>query len=88
MKRILGAIAITMAVPGFAQTVPSTDPHAINAQHHASQGQQQHKHSMKEMQRHCQDMMKVHANTDKRAEKAAAKIDAEFNGNGHQGHNH
>ena len=88
MKIILGAIAFAVATPGLAQMAPPTEPHASNAQHHAAQGQQQCKHGMNEMQKHCQDMMKDHAKADKRAKKAAAKIDAEFNGNGHQGHNH
>ena len=88
MKRILAANLFLLAVPGFAQEVPSTDPHANNVEHHASQGQEPCKHGTAETQRHCQDMMKDHAKAEKRAKKAAAKVDAEFNGNGHQGHNH
>lgn len=88
MKRIFGAIAFTLAVPGFAQVAPSTDNHAHNAQLQAGHGHQQCKHDMEEMQQHCLDVMKEQARADKLAKKAAAKLDAEFNGNGHQGHNH
>ena len=42
MKTIFGAIALTFAVPAFAQAAPATDPHAGHAQH---QGMDHSKHS-------------------------------------------
>ena len=33
MKTIFGAIALTFAVPAFAQAIPATDPHAGHARH-------------------------------------------------------
>jgi hypothetical protein len=33
MKTIIGAIALTLAVPAFAQAAPATDPHANHAKH-------------------------------------------------------
>ena len=33
MKTFLSAMALTLAVPTFAQTVPATDPHANHAAH-------------------------------------------------------
>jgi hypothetical protein len=33
MKTIISAIALTFAVPAYAQTAPAADPHAGHAQH-------------------------------------------------------
>ena len=88
MKMVLGAIALLMAVPGAAQTAPSTDPHANHAQHHAAPCQQPEKNGMDDMQKHCRDMMKDHAKAGRHTKMSAADIDEDFNGNGHQGHNH
>lgn len=88
MKMLLGAIALAMAVPGIAQTAPSTDTGANDPQHHAAQGQQQVECSKEDMRQHCEDVMNDQAKADRLAKKRAAKLDAEFNGNGHQGHKH
>lgn len=65
MKTIIGAIALTLAVPAFAQAAPAADPHAGHAQHQAApqQGAQPKdhaQHSMADMHKHCQEMMKHH----------------------------
>ena len=67
MKTLIGAIALTLAVPAFAQTAPAADPHAQHkgmdqSQHQGmdhSKHQDQAKH-MEEMHKHCQEMMKHH----------------------------
>ena len=48
MKMIFGAIALTFAVPAFAQTTPAADNHADHAKHEMS------KHDCKE----CCEKMK------------------------------
>ena len=53
MKTIIGAIALTFAVPAFAQTAPATDPHAQHQGMDHSQ-HQQGKHDCKE----CCEKMK------------------------------
>ena len=88
MKMLFGAIALTIAIPAVAQTAPSTGTHANAMQLHAAQGQQQLECSKEEVHRHCQDMLNDQAKADRLAKKRAAKLDAEFNGNGHQGHKH
>jgi hypothetical protein len=53
MKTIIGAIALTLAVPAFAQTAPAADPHA----QHKGMDHSQHqagKHDCKE----CCEKMK------------------------------
>ena len=51
MKTVLGALALTLALPALAQTAPATDPHAGHAQHgqHHGAGKQdapaQHDHA-------------------------------------------
>lgn len=85
MKTIIGALALTLAVPAFAQSAPATDPHAshkgMDHSQHQAAGQQQHqdhaKH-MEEMHKHCQDMMRHHRNH-------GAKTSAETKGE-HRGH--
>jgi len=42
LKYILGAAALTIAAPVFAQTAPVADPHAGHAQHAQGPGPQQH----------------------------------------------
>jgi hypothetical protein len=56
MKTILGAIALTLAVPAFAQAAPATDPHASHAQHQGMDHSKQSgaKHDCKE----CCEKMK------------------------------
>lgn len=88
MKMYFGAIALTLAVPGFACPVSSADPHTNQAGLLAVQGQNQIKCGKPDRHEHCQDMMNDQANADRLAKKRAAKLDAEFNGNGHQGHKH
>ena len=83
MMTIFGAIALILTVPAGAQADP-VGPAAC----HAIQGQQLGKHSMDDMHKSCRKMMKQHAKLDRGAKTEAEKLDAEVNGNGHQGHNH
>lgn len=77
MKTIFGAIALTLAVPAFAQTAPAADPHA----RHQGMDHSQHgptKHDCKE----CCEKMK---GTDKKAEAKPASAGAGAH-HGHGGH--
>ena len=92
MKTVIGALALMLAVPAAAQTVPATDPHAGHAQHQPAGGQQgdaaHHDHAKMmdgckkamaegKCKEHCEAMMKQHG-----AAAPAAKADA------HAGHAH
>ena len=86
MKAILGAIAISLAVPAFAQTAPETGASAG-----ADQAQLQPAkclHSAEDADKHCHDMMMHHGKVGRREKTKAEQLTAEVNGNGHQGHNH
>ena len=78
MKTLISAIALTLAVPAFAQTAPATDPHA----QHKGMDHGQGKHDCKE----CCEKMKGKDGKmecmDKKAEAKPAPTDA----SAHQGH--
>ena len=86
MQMIIGAIAFTLAVPAIAQTAPATNPHAGHSVSQAPQDGPHGKHSMADMHKSCRDMMKHHERKGSKTE--AERMDADVNGNGHQGHNH
>ncbi|MCL6698453.1 hypothetical protein LZ496_06610 [Sphingomonas sp. NSE70-1] len=88
MITIFGAIALSLAVPAPAQSAPLAGQPANHSHCQAAQGQQAHKNGMAEMHKGCPDMMKHHAKMGRRAKTEAERLDAEVNGNGHQGHNH
>ena len=88
MKTIFGAIAITLAVPAIAQTAPLAELQAKNSPCQTSPVHQQDKQNFDVMHKACRDTMKHHARMHRKAKTEAEKLDAEFNGNGHQGHNH
>ena len=79
MKTIIGAIALTFAVPVVAQTAPAANAPA----HHSlvQAGQQQGKHSMEDMHKACQDMMKHHGKMLHGVKSEGERADAEVNGN-------
>ena len=87
MKMILGAIALTFAVPAVAQTAPARDPHAGHSMpagiDHSQH--QQGKHDCKE----CCEKMKGKDGKmecmDKRGEAKPASTDASAH-QGHSGH--
>ena len=84
MKTIVSAIALTFAVPAFAQTAPATDPHAQHQGMDHSK-HQQGKHDCKE----CCEKMKGKDGKmecmDKKAEAKPASADASTH-QGHAGH--
>ena len=75
MKTILGAIALTLAVPAFAQAAPAADPHAQHQGMDHSQG----KHDCKE----CCEKMK---GKDGKMECMEKKGEADAAKSGHAGH--
>jgi hypothetical protein len=81
MKTLISAIALTLAVPAFAQTAPAADPHAQHKGMDHSQ-HQQGKHDCKE----CCEKMKGKDGKmecmDKKSEAKPASTDA----SAHQGH--
>ncbi len=86
MKTIIGAIALTLAVPAFAQTAPAADPHAQHkGMDHSQHGQA--KHDCKE----CCEKMKGKDGKmecmDKKAEAKPASTDASAHQD-HDGHAH
>jgi hypothetical protein len=92
MKTLFGALALILAVPAVAQSVPATNPHAGHTQHKQSQqggGQQTDDHAKMmddckkamadgKCEEHCKAMMEKHA----AAAKAATAPEA------HAGHAH
>jgi hypothetical protein len=80
MKTLIGAIALTIAVPAMAQTAPATDPHAG----HSEQGKA--KHDCKE----CCEKMKGKDGkmecTEKKGDADAAKSGHADHQGGHSGH--
>ena len=84
MKTLLGAIALALAVPAFAQTAPAADPHAQHKGMDHSQ-HQQGKHDCKE----CCEKMKGKDGKmecmDKKGEAKPASTDASTH-QGHTGH--
>ncbi len=84
METIIGAIALALAVPALAQSAPAADQSHCQA----AQVRQKHESSNEGMLKSCPDMMKLHAKMGRKAKTEAERIDAEVNGNGHQGHNH
>lgn len=90
MKTLIGAIALTFAVPALAQTAPAADPHAGHAQHQAAgqkgaQQHQDHAKQMAEMHKHCQEMMKHHGKMDHGAKPGATGSPAPGAHTGHHG---
>ena len=86
MKTIIGAIALTLAVPAFAQPATTADAHA----QHKSEDHSQHrtdKHDCKE----CCEKMKQHGGKmecmDKKGE-AKTSSSAKQDHQGHDGHAH
>ena len=81
MKTLISTIALTLAVPAFAQTAPAADPHAQHKGMDHSQ-HQQGKHDCKE----CCEKMKGKDGKmecmDKKSEAKPASTDA----SAHQGH--
>lgn len=81
MKTLISAIALTLALPAFAQTAPAADPHAQHKGMDHSQ-HQQGKHDCKE----CCEKMKGQDGKmecmDKKPEANPASADA----GAHQGH--
>jgi hypothetical protein len=79
MKTLIGAIALTLAVPAFAQTAPAADPHADHATHEKG------KHDCKK----CCEKMKQQGG---KMECMDKKDEAKTAGSGQQadqaGHNH
>ena len=78
MKTLVSAIALTIAVPAFAQTAPATDPHA----QHKGMGHGQGKHDCKE----CCEKMKGKDGKMECMEKKAEAKPASTDASAHQGH--
>ena len=88
MKSIIGAIALTLAVPAFAQAAPPADPQSCHAQPQAAPMHEHAQLNMDKMHEQCRDMMKHHAKMESKSKRETAELDEDFNGNGHQGHRH
>ena len=81
MKTFLGAIALTLAVPAFAQAAPATDPHA----QHKGMDHSQHSQGKHDCKECCEKMKGKDGKMecmDKKAEAKPASADA----SAHQGH--
>ena len=88
MKTLIGAVALTLAIPAFAQTASAADPHAQHkgmdhSQHAKGQQHQDHAKHMEEMHKKCQEMMKQHGKMDHGAKPGATSAPA---AGGHAGH--
>jgi len=82
MKMILGAIALTLAVPAFAQAAPATDPHAGH-QMPAKEGEHDCKKCCEKMKQQGGNMECM----DKKGE-AQTSSSAQQDHQGHDGHAH
>ena len=81
MKTLISAIALTLAVPAFAQTAPAADPHAQHQGMDHSQ-HQQGKHDCKEC---CEKMKGKDGKMECMDKKSEAKPDS-TDASAHQGH--
>ena len=81
MKTLISAIALTLAVPAFAQTAPAADPHAQHQGMDHSQ-HQQGKHDCKDC---CDKMKQSGGKMDCMDKKGEAKPAAPASG-GHAAH--
>lgn len=84
MKTILGAIALTLAVPAVSQTAPAPDPHA----HHQGKDHSQHGQGKHDCKQCCEKMKGKDGKMecmDKKAEAKPASADASTH-QGHAGH--
>lgn len=75
MKTLIGAIALTLAVPAVAQTAPAADSHASHARH------QQDKHDCKA----CCEKMKQHGGKMECMGKTSEAEPASIDAGSHQG---
>lgn len=89
MKTLIGAIALTFAVPAFSQSAPAADPHAQHqgmdhSKHHGMDHSkhQQGKHDCKEC---CEKMKAKGSKMECMDKKAAASIETGAP-QGHSGH--
>lgn len=88
MKTIIGAIALALAVPAFAQAAPTTDPHAQHkgmdhSQHHA--GKHDCKACCEKMKQQGGDMTKMECMEKK---DGTASPSGQQDQQGHSGHAH
>ena len=81
MKTILGAIALTFAVPAYAQTAPAADPHA----QHKDMDHGQHQPGKHDCKACCEKMKGKDGKMECMEKKADAKP-ASPDASGHQGH--
>jgi hypothetical protein len=80
MKTMIGAIALTLAVPAFAQTAPAADPHA----QHKDMDHSQHGQAKHDCKACCERMKGKDGKMEKKAEAKQASPDASVQG--HSGH--
>ena len=88
MKRILVAIALALTVPAIGQSVQATNPQADHSPCQPVKAQQEVKVSSEVTIESCRELKKHAAKKHRTAKTEAERLDAEVNGNGHQGHNH
>ena len=84
MKMIIGALALALAVPAFAQAAPATDPHA----QHRGMDHSQHQQGKHDCKKCCEEMKGKGGKMecmDKKAEAKPASGDASTH-QGHAGH--
>lgn len=81
MKTLLGAIALTFAVPAFAQAAPAADPHT----QHQSMDHSQHQQGKHDCKEGCDKMKGKDGKMECMDKKAEAKP-ASAHSSTHQGH--
>ena len=82
MKMILGAIALILAVPAFAQAAPATDPHA----QHKGMDHSQHSQAQHDCKECCEKMKGKDGKMecmDKKSEAKPAPAASEHDDEGH-----
>jgi hypothetical protein len=82
MKIILGAIALTLAVPATAQTAPVADPHA----QHKGMDHSQHKAGEHDCKECCEKMKQQGGKMECMDKKGEAKTSSSAGQQDHQGH--
>jgi hypothetical protein len=82
MKTILGAIALTLAVPAFAQAAPAADPHA----QHQGMDHSQHQSGKHDCKECCEKMKGKDGKMECMDKKGEAKTSASAGQQDHQAH--
>ena len=84
MKTLFGALALTLAVPAFAQSAPAADPHA----QHQGMDHSQHQAAQHDCKECCEKMKGKDGKMECMDKKGEAKPAASADHQAHEGQSH